>query len=108
MINLLLPISGPITQHWSPSHPAIDIACIQGAPIVAAHSGSGDTFYSYTMGNVFILRGENGLITTYSHLLSSNRKGEYNRGDVIGYCGSTGTLTTGPHLHFESNQSYQF
>ena len=108
MINLLLPISGPITQQWSELHPAIDIACVEGSPIVAAHSGRGDSFYSYEMGNVFVLKGENGLITSYSHLLSTNKKGVYNRGDVIGYCGSTGRLSTGPHLHFESNQKYQF
>lgn len=108
MIELFLPLAGPITQHWSQKHPAIDIACITNAPIYAAHSGTGSSHYDYDMGNVFVLRDKNGLITSYSHLSSTKPNGDYQRGDVIGYCGSTGRLSTDSHLHFESNQKYSF
>jgi len=108
MIELFLPLSGPITQKWSSSHPAIDIACLRNAPIYAAHSGEGRSHRDYHMGNVFVLRDKNGLVTSYSHLSSTKPSGTYQRGDVIGYCGSTGKLSTGPHLHFEVNQHYKF
>lgn len=108
MIHLLLPISGPITQPWSQKHPAIDIACLLGSPIVAAHSGKATTHYDYKMGNVVVLIGENGLITSYSHLSKTMGDRVYNVGEVIGECGSTGIWSSGPHLHFESNQSYTF
>ena len=41
MIQLLLPIMGPITQEWSYKHPAIDIGCTEGIPVLAAHNGVG-------------------------------------------------------------------
>jgi len=108
MIMLLLPIVGPITQEWSSKHPAIDIACLEGTPIRAAHSGNAKTYYDWRMGNVVELYGENGLITKYAHLSKTNTEKFYRTGDVIGYCGNTGEWTSGPHLHFESNQLYQF
>lgn len=108
MIHLLIPVPGPIIQQWSQRHPAIDIACLLGSPIVAAHSGKAEVYYDFQMGNVVKLYGEDGIITSYSHLSKTKGNGMYNVGDIIGECGSTGTLSSGTHLHFESNQSYQF
>lgn len=108
MMILLLPIVGPITQEWSPKHPAIDIACVEGASIRAAHSGKAKIHYEWKMGNVLELYGDDGLITKYAHLSQTKEEKFYQAGDVIGYCGNTGQWTSGPHLHFESNKPYQF
>lgn len=99
---------GPITQEWSYKHPAIDIGCTEGVIVRAAHNGVGKSRYDTYLGNVMELYGDNGLITTYAHLKSTRGNLTYKRGDVIGYCGNTGEWTTGPHLHFESNQPYTF
>ncbi len=95
---------GVITQSVRPGHPALDIACAPGTPVRAAHDGSGRSEQSYTHGTTFVLNGPGGLQTSYSHLQSANPGGTYSRGDVIGYCGNTGAWSTGPHLHFETNQ----
>ncbi len=101
---LLRPMPGVITQGVRPGHPALDIACMVGTPVKAAHDGKGGPQYSHTHGNVFGLRGSDGLETRYAHLDSTKPGGTYKRGEVIGACGNTGAWTTGPHLHFESNR----
>ena len=95
---------GVITQGVREGHPAIDIACITGTPVRAAHDGIGSVRNSHTHGTTFELRGADGLETSYSHLSSAMPAGIYRRGDLIGTCGSTGIWSTGPHLHFESNR----
>ena len=97
-----------MTQQWSQKHPAVDIACFVGTPILAAHSGTAKVRYDFRMGNVLELYGEDGLVTSYSHLSKTMGNGKYNVGDVIGECGSTGIWSSGPHLHFESNKPYKF
>lgn len=103
-LQLLNPLPGVVTQGVHPGHPAIDIACMPGAPVRAAHDGQGGGEYSYTHGNTFVLHGPDGLETRYSHLSAVRPSGSYHRGDVIGNCGSTGIWSSGPHLHFESNE----
>ncbi|MEB3203151.1 MAG: M23 family metallopeptidase [Candidatus Sericytochromatia bacterium] len=101
---LLRPMPGVVTRGVQPGHPALDIACFEGTPVRAAHDGQGRSYRSHTHGNVFALRAADGLETSYAHLQSARGAGAYRRGDVIGACGNTGSWTTGPHLHFESNQ----
>ena len=95
---------GVITQGVRPGHPAIDIACIPGTAVRAAHDGQGSSNRSYTHGITVVLQGPDGLQTSYSHLQSASPAGRFSRGDVIGSCGSTGIWSSGPHLHFESNR----
>ncbi|MEY3962754.1 MAG: hypothetical protein RLZZ106_9 [Cyanobacteriota bacterium] len=95
---------GVITQGVREGHPAIDIACITGTSVRAAHDGQGSVRRSYTHGTTFELRGADGLETSYSHLHSAMPAGHYKRGDQIGTCGNTGIWSSGPHLHFESNR----
>jgi murein DD-endopeptidase MepM/ murein hydrolase activator NlpD len=102
--RLLRPMPGVITQGVRPGHPAIDIACLVGTPVKAAHDGEGRVRRSHTHGITFELRGPDGLQTSYSHLHSAKPGGAYKRGEQIGECGNTGSWTTGPHLHFESNR----
>lgn len=101
---LVLPLAGVITQGVHSSHPALDIACSVGAPVVAAHHGSGSTQWSATHGWTFVLQGDDGLETRYSHLVQGAPSGRYSAGEVIGLCGNTGRWGTGPHLHFSANR----
>lgn len=103
-MQLLQPIAGVITQGVRPEHPALDIACAPGTPVRAAHDGSSRIERSYTHGITVVLVGSDGLETSYSHLQQALAKGAINRGEVIGLCGNTGTWSSGPHLHFESNR----
>lgn len=103
-LALLMPIAGVITQPVRDGHPAIDISCVPGTPVHAAHDGQGGTRWNRDTGWTFTLNGSGGLQTTYGHLQSGASAGSFSRGDVIGLCGDTGRLSTGPHLHFGSNQ----
>ena len=91
----MTPVDGPITQKWSPRHQAIDIACIPGMPVRATRSGFGSGQWDYDLGWVFSIGGHR-----YAHLLSVLPPGHYEVGDTVGFCGSTGRLTTGPHVHW--------
>ncbi len=99
-----MPMAGVITQPVRDGHPAIDISCVEGTPVHAAHDGKGSTRWNRDLGWTFTLRGPDGLETTYAHLQSGAPAGSYGRGEVIGLCGNTGRLTTGAHLHFGSNR----
>lgn len=92
-------------------HNALDIAMAMGTPIVATLGGVvksiqqpypnqdyGGTGY----GNWLEIEHSNGYSSRYAHLrqiiVTTGQK--VNKGDVIGYMGSTGS-STGSHLHFE-------
>ena len=87
-------------------HNGIDITCDDalGKPIYAAESGivelTNESNVSY--GNTVLIKHDEYLKTRYAHMqfFIVNTGQEVERGQVIGYCGSTGN-STGPHLHFE-------
>ena len=101
---LLQPVEGVLTQGVTTAHRAIDLSCVAGAPVHAAHDGVGVSHWDRDLGLVVTLRDSQGLITTYGHLQSAAPAGSFLRGAVIGTCGNSGRLTTGAHLHFGSNQ----
>ena len=84
-------------------HTGMDIGAAMGSPIFAAASGTVlSTSVSVAYGNMTIIDHGNGLSTMYAH---QSRFGvspgqHVNRGQTIGYVGSTG-FSTGAHLHFE-------
>lgn len=92
------------TTYWG--HGARDIACSPGTPIYAAESGTARVAcsgsYCGGYGNYITIEHGGGLSTLYAHMSAFNISGtqRVNRGDVIGFVGSTGR-STGPHLHFE-------
>ena len=85
-------------------HPGIDFSAPQGTPIYATGAGKVErvktTFAGY--GKQIIIDHGYGYKTRYAHLQNFNVKlGEkVERGQCIGYVGSTGT-STAPHLHYE-------
>jgi hypothetical protein len=108
----------PANNHWlsgfdySPStnHFGIDIAGSLGDAVYAADNGvivyAGWNDWGY--GNVIVIDHAGGWQTLYAHLsvLNVGCGQSVNKGDVIGYFGSTGN-SSGPHLHFEMlNESY--
>jgi murein DD-endopeptidase MepM/ murein hydrolase activator NlpD len=84
-------------------HPGLDISSPQGNAVLAPADGvvtSAGVSGSY--GNLIVLDHHFGIVTKYGHLsrfaVSSGQR--VNRGDVIGYVGTTGRSTS-PHLHYE-------
>jgi murein DD-endopeptidase MepM/ murein hydrolase activator NlpD len=84
-------------------HLGVDIAWAMGTPIVAAANGVVvQTGYNSDLGNFVAIQHKYGFMTRYLHMMriATHRGAHVNRGDVIGYLGTTG-LSTGPHLHYE-------
>ncbi len=84
-------------------HNGIDIAASYGTIVVAARDGKVIAVQSapYAYGKWVAIEHDNGLVSLYAHLsLQSVSVGQgVNRGQAIGYMGSTG-YSTGSHLHF--------
>jgi len=82
----------------------INIAAPLGAPIKASASGivtyAGDELKDY--GNLVLIKHTGGYTTAYAHAdrLLVSRGENVSRGQVIGYAGQTGDVST-PQLHFE-------
>lgn len=84
-------------------HTGIDMGCMAGSPIYAAHDGT-VTFAGYngSYGNEVRVAYNSTFLTSYHHMsrIAARRGQVVSAGTVIGYIGSTG-MSTGPHLHFE-------
>ncbi|HHX66090.1 MAG TPA: peptidoglycan DD-metalloendopeptidase family protein [Chloroflexi bacterium] len=98
------PMSGRLTQRYWEGHRAIDLAAPIGTPIVAADSGyvSVTQMSNTGYGRMIMIDHGNGYQTLYAHMsrFIVEPGQSVSRGEVIGYCGSTGR-STGPHVHFE-------
>jgi murein DD-endopeptidase MepM/ murein hydrolase activator NlpD len=84
-------------------HQGLDISAERGRPVFATADGRVESAsYSGDFGNLVVLRHDFGLSTRYGHLSGFKvRPGQkVQRGDVIGFVGSTGRAT-GAHLHYE-------
>jgi murein DD-endopeptidase MepM/ murein hydrolase activator NlpD len=84
-------------------HSGIDIGGSNGTPISAA--GQGTVIFAGVQGgygNTVIVDHGLGVTSLYAHMsrIGVSRGASVDRGDIVGYVGSTGTAT-GPHLHFE-------
>jgi len=100
------PVKGQISDLYNPKekHYAIDVAVKKGTPIKAAADGTVIfTGFTADTGFVIILEHPKNFITVYKHneTIHKEQGDLVKSGEVIGIAGSTGTLTTGPHLHFE-------
>lgn len=92
--------------HYTRLHGGVDFAAPIGTPIYAAAAGRVTSASpSNCAGNMVILSHAGGMETRYFHL-SRYAEGlhagqQVGQGFTIGYVGTTGTCTTGPHLHYE-------
>ena len=76
----------------------------KNTPIKAAAAGRVIfSEWSAATGFVIIIKHDYGLITVYKHnaSLTKEQGDQVRSGEVIATAGSTGELSTGPHLHFE-------
>lgn len=85
-------------------HFGVDVAGVTNAPISAIYGGT-VVFANFTVetGYTIAIQHADNIISLYKHC-SSLLKKEGDAvlvGEPIAYLGNTGTLTTGPHLHFE-------
>ncbi len=100
------PIKGQITQQYDDQekHFAVDIAVDQDTPVKAIADGT-VVFRGFTAdtGYVIVIEHGQGFISIYKHNSSIfKEQGELVKsGEVIANAGSTGTFSTGAHLHFE-------
>jgi murein DD-endopeptidase MepM/ murein hydrolase activator NlpD len=94
------------TLHYSRLHAGVDFGVPIGTPVYAAADGVviGAT-PTGCGGNMAVLQHDNGWVTRYFHLneyapgLKNGQR--VTQGYTIGLSGTTGTCTTGPHLHYE-------
>lgn len=109
-------ITSPYAWRWGKMHNGIDISGTgMGSPIYASRPG---TVYDTnnncanvghygsscggTYGNYVVIKHDNGYYTMYAHLTTEvtvNIGDTVNRGQIIGFMGSSGS-STGTHLHF--------
>jgi len=82
-------------------HNGLDIGQDEGTPVKAVNHGR-VLFADYMIGtgNTVIIEHGYGLKSWYYHMVSLNTKAgdKVEKGDIIGFVGSTG-FSTGPHLH---------
>lgn len=84
-------------------HPGLDISADRGDPVVSTANGTVSSAQrSGAYGNMIVIDHGFGISTRYAHLDSFRVKpGDLvQRGDVVGYAGSTGR-STGDHVHYE-------
>lgn len=96
-----------VSRWMSSYHKGADICAPYGTPIYASDSGEVVTAgYHYSYGNYVIIDHGNGWRTLYGHMsaLGCSVGQAVQRGQVIGYVGSTGN-STGNHCHFEMYQN---
>ncbi|MEN0005491.1 MAG: M23 family metallopeptidase [Bacteroidota bacterium] len=100
------PATGEISAGFKPDegHQGVDVLAPKNTPIKAAMDGY--VFISdWTLetGNTIGIQHGNNLITFYKHnsVLLKKAGSFVKAGEAIAIIGNTGTLTDGPHLHFE-------
>ncbi|ALJ05591.1 peptidase M23 [Pseudalgibacter alginicilyticus] len=103
---LFPPVNGEISAPYNlkEKHYAVDLVVAPNTPVKATADGT-VIFAEWTAetGYVIILEHSYGLISVYKHNASLTKsQGDFVKtGEVISTAGNTGTLSTGPHLHFE-------
>ncbi len=103
---LFPPVKGTISEKYNlkSRHYAVDVVVAKNAPIKAAADGRVIfSEWSAATGHVMIIEHNYGLLSVYKHNSSlTKEQGDFVRsGEVIALAGSSGELSTGPHLHFE-------
>ena len=100
------PVTGQITQKFDPlnNHFALDILVDTGTPVKSILEGKVIfSEWSVDTGHVLIIDHGDNIISVYKHnsKVLKTQNNFVKAGEVIAYSGNQGTLSTGPHLHFE-------
>ncbi|MGG6230027.1 M23 family metallopeptidase [Tenacibaculum sp. SDUM215027] len=100
------PLTGSISQPFdvNDKHYAIDIVAKTGTPVKAVADGTVILAeWTAETGYVITIQHSNEFISVYKHngTLLKQQGDVIKSGEAIASVGSTGELTTGPHLHFE-------
>ena len=103
--SLTIPHPGVISQRQTNTHNAIDIVCMVGDKIIAAHNGKVEYHRDIHLGKVVTVENEE-FRSVYAHLSEVSKVSQVKQGEIIGYCGNTGQWTTGAHLHFEIYETH--
>jgi len=105
-IHYFTPIKGLITSDFNPAkeHYGIDIVATEDEPVKSVLDGT-IIFSSWTLetGYIIAIQHANDMFSFYKHnsVLLKKVGSFVKAGEVIAIIGSSGELTTGPHLHFE-------
>jgi murein DD-endopeptidase MepM/ murein hydrolase activator NlpD len=104
-MHFFTPVKGIITQGYDPAiHPFVDIAATEGTVVNAIADGTVIyTGWSEETGYTIQIQHDAEVISIYKHneKLINNIGDKVTAGAPIALVGNTGTLSTGPHLHFE-------
>ena len=104
-MHFFTPLKGVITEGYDPAlHPYVDIAAPEGTAVNAIADGTVIyTGWSEETGHTIQLQHDSDIISIYKHndKLIKNVGDKVKAGTPIALVGSTGSLSTGPHLHFE-------
>ena len=100
------PIKGDITQafNFEENHFALDIAADIGTPVKSILDGKIlFSEWSVDTGHVIIVDHGDNIVSVYKHNSKSLKEQNdfVQAGEVIAYSGNQGSLSSGPHLHFE-------
>lgn len=100
------PVDGIVSSHYQTDirHFGVDIAASPSESVLATLDGTVVyAGYDPQHGNVIQLQHRNGLVSIYKHneALLKEPGDHVVAGEAIALVGNTGTLSTGPHLHFE-------
>lgn len=105
-VDLMAPVIGPLGKGYdaSVSHFGIDILAPKNTAIKSIADGLVvQADWTVETGNTIVILHSGGLLSVYKHnsaLLKANYE-KVTQGEAIAIIGNTGTLTTGPHVHFE-------
>lgn len=100
------PVTGPISAKFLEveDHYGVDILAASNTPVKAIMDGI-VLFSDWTMeaGNTLTIQHPNNIISVYKHnsALLKNVGDRISAGEAIAIIGNTGTLSDGPHVHFE-------
>ena len=100
------PAKGTLTRGFNPNedHFGIDIAAASDKEFIAIANGTVlSSGWSINHGYSIYIQHNNGMLSVYKHAskLFKNVGEIVRKGDFLGEIGSTGLLSSGPHLHFE-------
>jgi len=105
-IQFIKPVTGFISRRFNPAkgHMGLDYVVKEGTPVYAT-AGGFVVFSDYTVedGNTIIISHSDEYISVYKHCSSliKKQREKVEQGELIAMSGNSGSLTTGPHLHFE-------